>query len=112
MPPLDVSCTTEEQVPITADPRATSGNPAPIDGALVVTVQSGDGTVSQDAAAPLVFKAVSGAVAGTTVYLVEADADLGGDVRHISDIVTLTVTSAEAATLGFVAGPAELKPVA
>lgn len=107
--PLAIACTSEEQIPITASPVTASGKPAPVDGALVVTVQSGTGTFTQDAAAPLVFKAVSGDDPGDTVYLVEADADLGAGVTTISDLVTLTVTSASAVSFGLTAGAAEPK---
>ena len=108
--PLAIACTNEEQIPITATPVTTSGKPAQIDGALVVTVVSGDGTVSQDASTPLVFTAVSGDLAGDTVYSVVADADLGEGTVEISDTVTLTVSSAAAASFGLTAGAAEPKP--
>lgn len=109
--PLAIASSNEEQVPVTATPVSASGKPAQIDGALTVSVVSGDGTFTQDAAFPLMFKAVSGDLAGDTVYSVSADADLGAGVVTISDTVTLTVTSAAAATLGLVAGPAEPKVV-
>lgn len=109
---LSIACTNEEKVTVTAKPQSASGNPAPIDGALVVTVVSGDGTVEQDPAAPLVFKAVSGPSASVTVYDVAGDADMGAGVVTIHDTVTLTVTSAVAANFGLVAGPIEPKTVA
>jgi hypothetical protein len=107
--PLAISCTNEQQIPVTASPVSSSGGAATIDGALTVTVQSGDGTVLQDAATPLVFTAVSGDLPGDTVYLIEADADLGAGTTTISDLVTLTVTSATAASFGLTAGAAEAK---
>ncbi len=107
--PLSVACTNEEKVKITATPTTASGGPASIDGALVVEVQSGDGTFTQDAAEPLSFWAVSGAAPGDTLYGVSADADLGSGVVTIADQVTLTVTSAQAANFGFVSGPPEPK---
>lgn len=107
--PLAIACSNEEQVPVTASPLTQSGHPAQIDGALTVTVQSGDGTVLQDPATPLLFKAVSGDNPGDTTYLVSADADLGAGVTTITDLVTLTVTSATAASFGLVQGPAEPK---
>ena len=107
--PLLIACSNEQKVPVTATPVTESGNPAQIDGALIVTVQSGDGTIEQDPAFPLTFKAVSGSLPGDTVYLVEADADLGAGIVTISDIVTLTVTSATAKSFGLAAGPAEPK---
>ena len=106
---LAIACTNEEQVPVTASPVTSSGQPAQIDGALRVTVQSGDGTAVQDPATPLVFTARSGDTPGDTVYLVEADADLGAGTTLISDVVTLTVTSATAASFGLTQGAAEPK---
>ena len=99
--PLAIACTDEEKVAVTATPLTSKGKPAKIDGALKVTIQSGDGTVEQDAASPLSFNAVSGDLLADTVYLVEADADLGAGVVTVSDTVTLTVGSATAASLGF-----------
>lgn len=107
--PLAIACTNEEKVPVTATPLTSRGRPAQIEGALTVTVQSGDGTVEQDPATPLVFKAVSGDLLADTVYLVEADADLGAGVVSISDTVTLTVGSATATSLSFSSGAAEPK---
>lgn len=104
--PLAIACTNEEQIPVTASPVTAQGHPANIDGALVVTVVSGDGTVLQDPAAPLTFTCVSGTLAGDTVYSVSGDTDLGAGVQTISDTVTLTVTSAAAAGFGLTAGPA------
>jgi len=106
---LSVACTNAQKVTVTATPKSISGRPATLDGPLTVTVQSGDGTVEQDPAAPLSFKAVSGEAPGTTVYLVEGDADLGAGVVTIQDTVELTVTSENAANFGLSAGPVENK---
>lgn len=110
--PLAVACTNEEQITVTATPKTAGGHVAQLDGPLRITVQSGDGSFTQDAASPLVFKAVSGDAIADTVYLVQGDADLGAGVTLIQDTVTLSVGSATAANLGFVAGPVEPKPVA
>lgn len=101
--PLEIACTTEEKVQITATPQTAGGRPAQIDGALRVTVQSGNGTVNQDPADPLSFEAVSGDAPGETVYLVEADADLGAGTELIQDTVTLVVSGAKAANFGLTA---------
>lgn len=101
---LNIACTNEEKVPVTATPVTASGKPAKFDGALRVTVQSGDGTMEQDAATPNVFNAVSGDAPGTTVYLVEGDADLGEGTTLIQDTVTLEVAGANAASFGLAAG--------
>ena len=108
--PLSIACTNEEQVPVTASPVTAKGKPAQVDGPLKVSVQSGSGSVFQDPATPLEFKAVSGDDPGTTVYLVEADADLGSGVVTISDLVTLEVSGSQAAAFGLSSGAAEPKP--
>jgi hypothetical protein len=104
--PLTISCSNEEKVPVTATPTTATGKPARFDGALRVTVQSGDGTVEQDPAKPNDFFAVSGVDPGVTEYLVEGDADLGEGVVLIQDTVTLTATGANAANFGLVAAAA------
>jgi len=109
---LAIASNNEQQVVVTAVPVTSSGRPAPVDGPLTVTVQSGSGTVFQDPATPLSFKAVSGDDAGETVYLVEADADLGAGRVTISDTVVYTVTSATAQAVGLVAGAVEPKVAA
>lgn len=106
---LNIACSNEEKVPVTASPVTATGKPAQVDGALTITVLSGEGTFEQDPAFPLVFKAVSGDNPGETVYLVEADADLGAGITTISDTVTLAVASATAASFGLAAGVAEPK---
>ena len=108
--PLEVACTNEEKVAITASPQTITGRAAQIDGVLRVTVQSGEGTFEEPTTeAPNTFKVVSGDNPGDTVYLVEADADLGEGVETISDTVTLTVSGARAQNFGLTAGTPEPK---
>lgn len=85
-------------------PETADGNPAQVDGALVVTVLSGDGTFAQDPAKPLSFDAISGTALGDTVYHISADADLGAGVENIETTVTYTVTGAKASQFGFTGG--------
>lgn len=106
---LNIACSNEEKVKVTAAPTTASGKPAQIDGALTVSVQSGEGTAVQDPLDPLSFFAVSGDNPGDTVYLVEADADLGAGVVTIQDTVTLSVAGVAAANFGLSASPAEPK---
>ena len=80
-----------------------------MDGPLTITVKSGDGSFTQDAADATSFYAVSGEAPGDTEYQVDGDADLGEGVTTITDLVTLTVTSAQAANFGLVAGTPEPK---
>ena len=106
---LAIACNNAQRVPVTAAPVTASGRPAQVDGAIRVTVQSGDGTFLVDPLVPLGFKAVSGDAPGTTVYLVEADADLGAGETLIQDTVELTVTSETAAAFGLTSGAPEPK---
>lgn len=103
---IAASCTTEQKVPVTANPTTAAGQPASFDGALRVTVQSGDGTIEQDPATPLSFNAVAGSAPGDTTFLVEADVDLGAGVQLIQDTVVLTVTNPLAANFGLQVGAA------
>lgn len=101
----NVACSNEEKVIGNAlQPKTAGGHPAQVDGALKITVQSGDGTFEQDPAAPLSFDLISGEDLADTVYLIKADADLGVGVEEISTTVTLTVTGAKASAFGFTAG--------
>ena len=100
---LSIACNNLQKITVTATPNG------PLDGPLRVTVQSGDGTVEQDPATPLVFKAVSGPTASQTVYLVEGDAKEGAGEDFISETVELTVSAAAATSLGMSAGAIELK---
>lgn len=105
------ACNNAQQVVVTVTPNTGGKNPKPaqIDGAVVVTVISGDGSVLQNPAEPLVWRAVSGNAVGDTVYDVAGDADLGAGVQTIHDSYTLTVTSANAAGFGMVNGAIEDK---
>jgi hypothetical protein len=87
------ACTNRQQVVVTLTPDG------PIE-SVTVTVQSGDGTVLQDPATPLVVRFVSGEIAGQTVYLVEGDARVGEGENMIPETVELTVAAAEARSLG------------
>jgi hypothetical protein len=106
---LGIACSTEEKVKVTAAPLTATGKPARFDGALKVTVQSGDGTVTQDPGEPNSFFAVSGDAPGTTVYLIEADADLGTGIITLQDTVELEVAGVNAASFGLTAGAPEAK---
>jgi hypothetical protein len=103
-----VTCDNASELEITAVPDGT------IDGALSVSVVSGDGTVVQDPGKPLAFVARSGTAvvdpadptgpAGQTVFRVVGDVRTGPDVVNITEDVILTVTAvppAEATTFGF-----------
>lgn len=100
------SDTTQKVVGITANPTTATGAAATVDGALRISIVSGDATVNQDPATPLSFDVLSG-TEGVTVFHVEADADLGSGVTLIGDDVEYTVTAApipQATALGFTSG--------
>jgi hypothetical protein len=108
---LDLSCTNEEQVRVKANPATASGNPSALDGALRVTVISGDGfAVPGNTPDEVVF--VSGAAEGVSVCLVEGDGDLTSGERLISETVTLNVSAAAASNLGLAQVSVEPKAVA
>ena len=106
--PIEVTLSNEEKVRITAAPKTPAGRPALIEGALRVTVVSGDGSF-EPGAGPLDVFLRSGDLPGDTTFVVEADADLGDGEVIIQDIVTLHVTGVMAAALGLSAGTPESK---
>lgn len=106
---MDINLTNEQKVKATAAPVTAAGHPAQLDGALRVSVVSGDGTFTQDAGEPLSVVFVSSDVPGDTTYLVEADADLGAGVVLVQDTVTVHVAGALAAFLGLAVGAPETK---
>lgn len=110
---FDTACDNTQMIDVTASPNTGGTNPRPalIEGALVVTVISGDGTFSQDPATPLVVTLISGDSASVTEYDFAGDANLDPNVAaFIHETVRLTVTSAAAAGFGFVAGIPTAKP--
>lgn len=104
---IEIGCTNEEKVPVSISPVTLAGNPVALDGAIQVTVQSGDGSVEMVDSTS--FFVVSGLNPGDTAFLVSGDADLGAGVETISDVILLHVAGAKASNLGMVAGPAVLK---
>jgi len=106
---MDITINNEQQVPVFLKPVTPSGHPATLDGAPTWEVISGDSTVTA-AEDGLSAMLVSGDNPGDTEFLVKADADLGSGVVEISDIIRLTVTGAQAASMGLTAGQAEPKP--
>jgi len=106
---LDLSCTNEQKIKVTAVPKTATGRPAQIDGALTATVISGDGTAEQVPGDNFSVFLISADTPGDTTYLIEADADLGSGIVAVQDTATLHVAGALAANLGLVAGTPEPK---
>lgn len=102
---VEVKITNEQKIPVSLAPVTATGKPAKLDGAPKWSRISGDSEVvpSSDG---LSADLVSSDTPGDTVFLVEADADLGEGVETISDTITLHVEGARAANLGLVVGDA------
>ncbi len=105
-----ITISNEQQVPVTLSPKTDTGKAAKLDGNPVWSVVSGDSTVVP-AADGLSATLVSSDTPGETVFLVDADADLGSGVEDLQETITLTVTGANAKNLGIVAGTPVAKPV-
>ena len=101
-----VTIDNESKVLVTLAPKTASGNTAEVEN-IEWNVVSGDATIepSEDG---LSCTLISGEV-GNSVIEVKADADLGEGVREITDTIDLAVVSAEASSLGIVAGTPEPK---
>lgn len=96
----EATVTNEQKVNAHLNPQTSTGKPAPVeDGSVKWEVQSGDSTVEPAEDGKSAFL-VSSDTPGDTVYLVSADADLGEGVETISDLITLHVEGAKAASLG------------
>jgi hypothetical protein len=104
--PASINLTTTQKVKVTLAPTTESGNPATLDGEPQWTVESGDCTVEPEEGGLSAY-ILAGGSAGESIVKVVADADLGAGVRHIEDLVTVNVTSEEAAALGLTVGAPE-----
>lgn len=106
--PGEATITNEEKKRFIINPLSAGGKPARIDGVPAWTVQSGDSTVDVAADGMSAFL-ISSDTPGDTIYLVQADADLGAGVQNLADTITLHVEGANAANLGLSSEPAVLK---
>lgn len=108
--PLDVVSNTDEKIPISIAPKTKGGRPAKVDGKPVLSIVSGGATAEpatddEIAANPkLVGYLVSEDEAGASEWKVEADADLGEGVVHISEGGAYTYSAAPADNVGASAG--------
>lgn len=104
--PVSINLTTTQKVKVTLSPVTASGAPATLDGEPEWTVESGDCTVKPEEGGLSAY-ILAGDSAGESIIKVKADADLGEGQRHIEDLVTVNVTSEEAAALGLTVGAPE-----
>ena|SRR6185436_474901 len=105
---LEIKISNEEKVKVTLTPKTAAGKPAKLDGVPTWKVDTGDSTVvvADDG---LSADLVSSDTPGETIFVVEADADIGEGVETITDAIKLTVNGANAKSLGLVAGTPEPK---
>lgn len=114
---LDLTSTTEEKVPVTINPTTKDGKPSKIDGKATVTVTTGGATWADAtdteiadylaAGSPgLIGFVVSEGAAGSSVFAVSADADLGSGVTTIADSINYVYNDPMAQNLGLAAGVA------
>lgn len=94
-----VTLTTEQKVGFAFTPTTPQGNPAVLDGPIAAEVLSGDVSVEMNA------DGVSGfIISGTTVGVAQirffGDADLSVGIRTIEELADISVTNAEAGSLG------------
>lgn len=94
-----------QQLPVSIQPVAKKGNPAPVDGAPVWT-SSNTELVTVTAAADGMSAMITpvGGMGGPTTITVTADADLGSGVTPIIGTLDITVTGGQAVSITIVPG--------
>lgn len=104
----EITITNEQMIQATLAPVTATGKPAKLDGKPAWTIVSGNSTIkiADDGLSAFL---ISSDQPGDTVFLIEADADLGDGVETISDTVQLHVAGAKAASLGLTLAPAVAK---
>jgi hypothetical protein len=100
---MQVTINNEQKVRIVLAPVTAQGAPAPVDGKPEWSVQSGD--VELDVAEDGLSCFIISGNLGNSVVMVTADADLGPGIRTLQDSIEVTVTVAEAASLGLTSSP-------
>lgn len=108
--PLEISLTNEQQVKVHLAPVTLAGKPTKLDGAPVWSVVSGPAKVvpaTDGLSADLITDDTD---LSDTIFLVDADADLGEGKEDVQDTITLHTTHANAANLGLSADAPTLKP--
>ena len=105
---IEITITNEQKVKVTLNPVTEKGAPVTLDGPPAWSIISGESTVLAEPDG-LSATLTSSDTPGDTQFLVEADADLGGGVEVISDVIRLTVAGARAKNLGLIVSAPELK---
>ena len=100
--------TNEEKVKANFAPQTAAGNPGVIDGEVVLTVLSGDLTITADVDGKL-NTVVSGVELGTFQVEAKADVDMGEGVVELVEVFDVIVVQAGVSNLGIGFGTPELK---
>lgn len=105
--PIETSITNEQKVKVTLHPMSQGGNPEPIENPEW-SVISGDSTleVADDG---LSAELISSDTPGDTLFMVQADAQIGDGTQEVQDTILCHVTGANAASLGMEVGTPEIK---
>lgn len=83
---LTLRLTVKQKVVVTMHPITLAGTPAQVDGCSEWSIVQGGGTV-ESADDGQSAELVSADVAGTTLYMVTADVDLGKGFELVSDMI-------------------------
>jgi hypothetical protein len=104
VPNMALILTNAQKVGLSIQPLDQYGNPARVDGAPVWSVSDPTvGTITADASG-LAAEFVTLGPVGVCQVAVQADADLGAGVRHITGTMDVQVEPSEAVSVGIVAG--------
>lgn len=108
--PLEISITNEQKIRVTLTPVTATGKPAQLDPNNKPTweIVTGSSTLAVEPDGLSAFL-ISGDNPGDSQILIKADADLGDGIVEISDVITLKVIGALAASLGLTVGTPETK---
>jgi hypothetical protein len=104
--PLSLTLDTTQKQHVVLHPVTATGAAAAVE-TVAWSVVSGAGTVVADADGLGAFLLSTDTVDGVdTVFMVDADADLGPGVTSIQDTITVTTVNAQAVALGLTADAA------
>lgn len=104
--PIEVTMTNEEKVRLQITPMTPGGQPAPVDGPALWTVE---GTCTVEPVDDTSAWILSGSAIGDSTITVACDADLGEGTMPLGDVCLVHVNNPMAAQLGLAADAPVLK---
>lgn len=96
----DVTITTDQGVIVSFTPVTPRGQPAPLDGPIRGSIQSGQGVLEQFGDPSENKFKVFADLPGDVVVLFVGDADLGEGFEEVADTLRVTIQGARASSLG------------